>query len=435
MRDYQGLRVAGPALVMALIGTTSALATEGYFLGGYGALQSSLAGAGVANPSDAMTQTLNPAGLVDVDRQFNIGVSAFAPSRGYDASNTGFVAPGSHSSSIPLFLIPNMAYTQPIDATSSWGVAVFGNGGMNTDYRGVANLAPGCLGPQPGQGVFCGGKAGVNLSQGFLQATYAKRFGDFSFGISPVLAMQVFSAEGLGAFAGNSAYAPSMQNPGADLSEGVGLRAGAEWRTAPNFRIGIAGATPTYMTKFSKYKGLFADQGSFDIPGFITAGIAYDAVPALTLMADYKHIFYSNVAAVGNSSQVAAQFGSTGGPGFGWRDVDVIAFGAEWRAMPKLTLRAGAEFNTNPVTSRNVTLNILAPGVTTSQYSAGLSYRVTANSSLDLAAYYAANGGASGPVPVAQGGGNVKLSLSETMVTLGWTYHFDADASPIKANF
>ena len=397
MRDYQGLRVAGPALVMALIGTTSALATEGYFLGGYGALQSSLAGAGVANPSDAMTQTLNPAGLVDVDRQFNIGVSAFAPSRGYDASNTGFVAPGSHSSSIPLFLIPNMAYTQPIDATSSWGVAVFGNGGMNTDYRGVANLAPGCLGPQPGQGVFCGGKAGVNLSQGFLQATYAKRFGDFSFGI--------------------------------------GLRAGAEWRTAPNFRIGIAGATPTYMTKFSKYKGLFADQGSFDIPGFITAGIAYDAVPALTLMADYKHIFYSNVAAVGNSSQVAAQFGSTGGPGFGWRDVDVIAFGAEWRAMPKLTLRAGAEFNTNPVTSRNVTLNILAPGVTTSQYSAGLSYRVTANSSLDLAAYYAANGGASGPVPVAQGGGNVKLSLSETMVTLGWTYHFDADASPIKAKF
>ena len=421
--------------MVALGAPTGAYATEGYFLGGYGATQSSLAGAGVANSTDAMSQTLNPAGIVDVDRQFTIGVSAFAPSRGYDASNTGFVASGSHSSSIPLFLIPNMAYSQPIDGSSAWGVAVFGNGGMNTDYRNVANAAPGCLGPMPGQGVFCGGKAGVNLSQAFVQATYARSFGSFSLGISPVVAMQVFSAEGVAAFAGNSASPADMTNNGADMSEGFGLRAGAEWRATPSFRIGLAGATPTYMTKFSKYQGLFANQGSFDIPGYVTAGVAFDVAPAFTLMADYKHIFYSGVPAVGDSSQIQAPFGSTGGPGFGWRDVDAIALGAEWRATPKFTLRAGAEFNTNPVTSSNVTLNILAPGVTTSQFGGGMSYRASANSSFDASAYYAASGGAFGQVPAALGGGNVKLSLSETMVTLGWTYHFDGEAAPVKAKF
>ena len=229
-----------------------------------------------------------------------------------------------------------------------------------------------------------------------------------------------------------------MTNNGADLSEGVGLHAGLEWRASNVFRIGLAGATPTFMTNFSKYKGLFADQGGFDIPGYVTAGVAYDVAPAVTVMADYKHIFYSGVDSVGDSSQIRLPFGSTGGPGFGWQDVDVIALGAEWRATTQLTLRAGIEFNTNPVRSSDVTLNILAPEVTTSQYSVGMSYRVSKNSSIDLAGYYAASGSVSGSEVTPAGvtpGSNIKLSLNETMVTIGWTYHFDADATPVKAKY
>ena len=144
MNRRHGIRIGIAALTLAFIGSGGARATEGYFLGGYGATQTGLAGAGVANSTDAMSLTLNPAGLVDVDRQLNIGLSFFGPDRGYDASGTGFIAPGSHSSSIPLFLIPNVAYSQPIDATSAWGVALYGNGGMNTDYRNVYNTAMGC---------------------------------------------------------------------------------------------------------------------------------------------------------------------------------------------------------------------------------------------------------------------------------------------------
>src|SRR5271154_5341550 len=89
-------------LAVAAIGLTyagGAKATEGYFLAGAGATQTSLAGAGVADPTDAMSATLNPAGIATLDRQFQFGLSLFAPSRGYDASGTAFVAPGDHSSS------------------------------------------------------------------------------------------------------------------------------------------------------------------------------------------------------------------------------------------------------------------------------------------------------------------------------------------------
>ena len=237
------------ALVLAA--ATGARATEGYFLGGYGPTQASLSGAGVANSTDAMAMTLNPAGLVDVDRQFQIGLSLFAPTRSYDATGTLFVAPGNHDSSIPYFLMPNVAYSQPIDSTSAWGVAVYGNGGMNTYYRSVTNFGFLCPGAN---GVYCGAATGVNLSQIYLEAAYAKSYGPLSIGIAPVFAFQQFSAEGFGAFRTYSATPSNMTNNGGDNTIGFGVHAGLEWKVTPAFRVGLSGATPTWMQNMSKYR-------------------------------------------------------------------------------------------------------------------------------------------------------------------------------------
>ena len=114
-------------------------------------------------------------------------------------------------------------------------------------------------------------------------------------------------------------------------------------------------------------------------------------------MATTRRIFYSGIPAIANSSNIMLPYGSTGGPGFGWSNVNVVAIGGEWRATPELTLRAGMQFNNNPVHGSDVTLGLVAPGVTTSEFSAGLSYRVSKNSSIDLAAYYAPKGSVSGP--------------------------------------
>ena len=227
--------------------------------------------------------------------------------------------------------MPNVAYSQPIDSTSSWGVAMYGNGGMNTYYRSVTNFGFMCTGAN---GVFCGAATGVNLSQMYLEADYARSFGPVSIGIAPVFAFQMFSAEGLGAFRSYSASPYNMTNNGGDNTIGVGLHAGLEWKVTPGFRIGVSGATPTWMQKNSKYQGLFADQGSFNIPGSVDAGVAWDVVPTVTLMADYKAIFYSGIPAIANSSNIMLPYGSTGGPGFGWSNVNVVAIGGEWRATP-----------------------------------------------------------------------------------------------------
>lgn len=424
--------IAATALIAAALGlpisSDQARATEGYFQAGFGAVQKSLAGAGVANSEDATAIAINPAGLVDVGQQFNGSITLFVPSRDYTAIGTGFIAPGTVTSDHDLFPIPTLAYSQQIDGESAFGVAVYGNGGLDTSYN-VFNPNTGT------NGVFGAGVTGVDLTQAFISAGYARRFGNVSVGLAPLLVVQRFNAWGLAPLEGLSSDPFQVTNKGYNWAVGIGLRAGVQWTIVPGWRLGVAGATPAAMSKFQSYQGLFADQGGFDVPANITAGVAWDVWPAITLLFDYKHIFYSGIGSVGNSSRIPLPLGASGGPGFGWHDIDVVAFGGEWRATPGLTLRAGYAHNTGPIRASDIVFNILAPGVVTDHVSAGFSYRLTENSAFDFAAIFAPRHQVSGPVPAAFGGGSVNLSLWEFEATAGWSYRFDSIAVPLVAKY
>ncbi|MGJ0452110.1 MAG: OmpP1/FadL family transporter [Methylocystis sp.] len=419
-----------------LVSTRLAQATEGYFLEGYGAREKGVGGAGAADSRDPLALSINPAGLVDVGHQYTLGLTAFSPDRGYWTSGPGFVAPGHVESGRNLFPIPYGGYTRPIDQQSAWGVAFYGNGGMNTtyspNYTSQFFVSPFC----PQTGVFCGRNAGVDLNQAFITAGYAQRFGNLSIGFAPVLAVQIFKARGLAIFGPFSSAPGQLTDHSYNWSVGAGVRAGLQYRVTDKFRIGVAGSSPIWMSPFENYKGLFANQGDFDIPANITAGVAYDALPTLTLLADWKHIFYSQVPSVGNPTTQPFQLGVMNGPGFGWRDIDVIKLGAEYRGFEKLTLRAGYSYNSSPIRSRDVTLNILAPAVTQHHISGGLSYNLTPSSSIDIAAVVSPQGTVSGiertplgPNPLR----TITLYLNTFEITAGWTHRFDAAPAPAIA--
>ena len=213
-----------------------------------------------------------------------------------------------------------------------------------------------------------------------------------------------------------------MTNNGYDWSYGGGLRAGFQYDVTPQFRIAFAGQTKMWMTKLGKYSGLFADHGGFDIPAAITAGVAYDVNTRLTVMADFQRIFYSGVGAVANPSADPAQlFGATGGPGFGWHDVNVYKVGVEYRANDQWTFRAGYAYNNNPIQPADVMLNILAPGVVTHHITAGATYKMSPKDSVDFAFVYAPDNSVTGTL---SGGGTVKLHMSQYLAQFGWTHNF-----------
>ena len=399
-----------------------AQATEGYFSHGYGARNYSLGGAGVADSRDAMALAVNPAGLAKVKRQLQGAITGFSPRREYTATGPGFVAPSAESDR-EFFPIPNIAYNHPLSEDSAIGIAVFGNGGMNTTYPAVAN--PACGG---GVGVFCGGKAGVDLIQAFVAVGYAHKFGSLSLGVSPIFALQRFKASGLAAFGGVTADPGNLTGRGYDFSAGGGVRVGAEWEVMENLRVGASFQTKMYMSQFDRYSGLFEGRGDFDIPANVTAGIAYDVTPNFTAMFDYKRIFYSDVDAVGNGfTTIPPLFGTSGGPGFGWHDINIFKFGAEWRMDDTWTFRAGYAFNENPIKSSDVTLNILAPGVTKHHITGGLAYTLNENHTVELAGMFAPNTKVSG-IEVTPAGPNpfrtIELEMHQFALALGWNYNF-----------
>lgn len=177
------------------------------------------------------------------------------------------------------------------------------------------------------------------------------------------------------------------------------------------------------MTPLGRYNGLFAESGSFDIPSNIGVGAAFKLSPTLQVAADYERIFYSDVKSVGNTSTNSAPLGTPGGRGFGWRDINVFRVGIDWLVLPVLTLRAGYNHSDNPVRARDVTFNILAPGVVTDQGSFGFTYRLTAHAEITAAYLHAFSNTVSGPTnPLIPGGGTdrIKLAEDEGGIAFGW---------------
>jgi long-chain fatty acid transport protein len=195
-----------------------------------------------------------------------------------------------------------------------------------------------------------------------------------SIGLAPLIGYQRFKASGLSAFAPLSQDATALTDRGYDSAFGIGVRIGYLWNITPEFSVGAAYSSPVFMQGFDKYKGLFAEDGSFDTPQSFSAGLGWQVSPALHAGIDYKWIDYAGIAAVGNSSSSSGQLGQAAGPGFGWRSISVIKLGGDWKVNDELTLRSGYSYNENPVTSSNVTFNILAPGVIKHHITAGATY-------------------------------------------------------------
>lgn len=402
-----------------------AKATDGYFQYGYGARQKALGGAGAADSRDATAAALNPAGLVHAPTELTISGTLFSPSRSYSITGPGA---GEFDSKDEYFPVPNLAFTyrnHGLPFVDVIGVTVYGNGGMNTAYA---------------DNVFAGfgssGRLGVDLEQAFLSVAFAKTLAPgLSVGVAPILARQAIKLEGLQAFA-NPVFSSDfahVTNQGTDVSWGGGLRAGIEWALSPQFRIGVAGNTRIYTHEFEKYRGLFAEQGDFDIPASVQAGVAFDATPNLTFLADYKHIWYGSIAAIANPSTniFSAQLGSDNGPGFGWQDIDIIKVGAEWRNLGNLTLRAGYSYNTNPLQSRDVLFNVLAPAVVQHHITGGFEYAWSKDLSFEVAGAYVPEGNISGShlFPTGQ---TIGLEMQQWEATVGLKYRFGEEPAPLK---
>jgi len=435
------------ALAATLFAQT-AYSTNGYMSHGYGTASKGMAGAGMALPQDSLSMFSNPAGMTRLGKRLDAELEFFSPERWYKANNDAAeppsVPPGKYKSENDLFLIPGFGVNLPLDDKSTLGIAIAGQGGMNTEYD-TATFAyfaypPGT--PENPTGEFTATEpTGVDLAQLALGITYARELPDIdelgvshqSIGITPIMAVQRFKARGLEPFRALSVSPGNVTNNGYDYSYGAGARIG--WLASmlnQKLNLGVSYQSKLWMSDYDEYKGLFASGGSFDIPASINAGIAFQLTPKVAIVADFKRIFYSDIDALSNSNDIPldqiatnpeSQLGGDEGLGFGWQDIDVYSVGMQYELSDKWILRAGYSIGDVPWDNVNTLFNVLAPATIEKHASLGGSYRLDRKRSINFAYTHAFMNTVDG-TSTFTGPQTGYVRMQQDMLQIGYTYEF-----------
>ncbi len=431
------------AVGLAMGSAGVAQATNGYFAHGYGIKAKGMGGVGMAISQDAYAPGINPAGIAGMESRIDGSLAYFRPERSYEAGEPQMqmgmdsfpIAPGKVDSNSKNFFIPSIGYVQQIDESRSWGIALLGNGGLNTNYPGFAN--PMCeMNPQTptNTGTFCAGSAGVNLEQMAIIPTYAQKFADgrVSVGVSPIISYQRFEAKGIASFGGMSVDPQNLSDNGTDSTWGYGAQVGLQAEVADGVHLGASYRSKIRNSDFDDYSGLFADGGSFDVPSTWGLGVAVEVTPSVTVAADYQRINYSDVDAVSNRFEnlfmgmqmqdPSYMLGGKNGPGFGWRDISIFKIGAQFDAGNGWTWRVGYNRGQNPVRDSEVLFNILAPAVMEDHLTAGFTKELSPNSELSFSAMYAPKKSVTGQNPL--DGQDITLEMRQYELEVGYAYRF-----------
>ena len=342
-------------LAMAL--SAPAFATNGIFVHGIGQSAKGAGGAGIAYPQDSLAAGTNPAGMSFIGNRADGGLEIFIPNRSLDAGNewdfSGFgpgfpdFSGGEGGNTPNAFLVPEGGYNMDMPNGSAWsfGVSMFGNGGMNATYDNHPQLelmkAFGIL-PQE-----AGVRSKIDLLQAFVMPTASYKINEnHAVGISLVIAWQSFEMINdaflinpqTGAFLADD----DMNGAGHQNSWGVGGKIGWQGRINDYITLGATYQSRISMSKMDDYETpLAADDGHLDIPATAGVGIAVNATDKLDILFDVVWINYSD-----DSGIIGIP---TNEGGFGWDDMTVFKLGFVYEYNDELILRAGWNYAENPL--------------------------------------------------------------------------------------
>lgn len=375
------------ATLTALVALSSqGHATNGYFMHGVGQKAMGMGGAAIALPQDTLAAAANPAGMALVGNRMDLGVTWFRPRRSASMAGTPFggIWDGDFDGNDTAnFLIPEFGCNRTLGGRFTAGLSLYGAGGMNTDYGNGIRLFNGKE-RYPH-------RVRMDLVQIIAKPTLGYRLNDrhaFGFGIN--LVAQTVSIEGLHNFDDPrfTASPGRVTDNGYDWSYGLGFSIGWVGRVTDRITLGATWSSRTWMSKFDDYKGLFAGQGDFDIPGNYGLGIAFRASDSIVLAFDILWIDYSDIGSVGNGGPSTNRnwrpLGSDHGAGFGWDDQTVYRLGLAWQVNPRWTVRVGYNHGDTPISADQTLLNIMAPATVEDHLTLGATWKLEGGHELTL---------------------------------------------------
>ena len=340
----------------ALAFHVSSYAINGAELGGRGVQNTSMGGASIAYPIDALAAANNPAGILDVPDSAVIDMQYF---RG--KSSAQFIAPGNTLNNLQTIPVPEFGVVKHLTPTLAWDIALEA-GGAGSDYGRPSLPVPGAA------------NAKSSLKIGDLLPTIAWRpVPNLNLGASLDIGYEALNVSGVivpAPVPGGLAPVPSH---GTQTAEGVGVRVGALWHVTPTFSVGATYKSRTAMSRLAGYSDdiLAYSNGHLDLAPEYGVGIAWVHGP-VAFAADWLRINWGEISAMQDPN------------GFHWRNQNVYRAGVSWDLNPTWTLRAGYSHSDLLFRSAYTAQNLLVPSIGQNAYSIGAAWHVDPKSDVLL---------------------------------------------------
>ncbi|MGF6695423.1 long-chain fatty acid transport protein [Paraburkholderia sp. MM5496-R1] len=354
-RRTSRLLAAGCALALASGATQAMNATQ---TNAAGVDESMMGGASIANPLTSAIAGDNPAGMAYLGNRSDLGgqvvVGHARSSFGSPSNQQGFGAIGP---------MPSGGVNVDVTERLAIGMSINSSGG-GVNYPHAPLPIPGAP-PAKAKDIY------IN----FLPTVAYKITPDLALGVSAILGVQKFEAQGLVAPMPDGSIGV-LPTHGMTTTYGIGGRIGAIWNVTRMLSVGAAYSTKVRFSRASGYADdLFAAAGGhLDEPSQYGAGLALHLSPRVTVAADVVRIRWSNVGVLGDTQT------------FGLHDQTALRFGASWDVTRRLTLRVGGKHSTASVDSNHTIANYYAPMILTDSLSGGLTWH--ASKKVDLSAGY-----------------------------------------------
>lgn len=389
---------------------SSAFATNGMRMIGFGPVQRSMGGVSVASGFDAASIITNPASIADLKGRIDFGASYFAPSVEQNVTGVmaGIMAKDGQTveSDRAASPVPAFGLVIPLSEKLHFGVGAYGVSGMGVEY-------------------------GRNVYQSILSTSYSQmRFAPgLSYKINDMIsigavvnvmyATMEFSAATNGSAVGMPANQEEHMNA---ASFGYGATIGVTIKPFEMLSIGIAYETKSNFQDFEFNTDAGKDALAFDQPQSLSGGIAVLPFKDLVIALEVQWIQWS--ATNGKNQPEFSSNGSNATPwNLNWDDQIVYKIGVQYALNSMFTLRAGFNYGKMPLDKARAFENVAFPAVSEYHYTAGLGIAFNNNLMLNIGGMYSPEASIKGSNP-SQYIATYETSMSQYSLDIGIAYTF-----------
>ncbi len=420
------MNILGKLGALALSGCSlAAHATNGMNLEGYGPLGMSMGGASMAYDSGLAAMMNNPAtlGLTSQGTQLAVALHHMGP----DVSVVGMADSGGDS-----YYMPALGLGRK-DGPLSYGVGLFAQGGMGTEYGRNSPFSMGT--GEPVRSELGVGRLIVPVAYEVTSKLSVGASLDYVWAMLDVGMVasrdQVMGMSGMEIGPGNVAsitYSDNNDFTGKAKGSGWAGKLGMTYKASPtltlgaayhsktnisNLETGDAGATMTIYNGATPINSMTGKMTVIDFqwPETFAAGLAIQATPKLMIAADVRRIMWADAM-----KDFRMSFAGTG---FTipqeWRNQNVYALGLQYKVDDKLGLHAGLNYGKNPVP--DTWLHPLFPATVERHITGGFDYRVSDKGCIAVAISYA-------PEVSDTTASGLTIKHSQLSAMVGYNHHF-----------